>query len=177
METYLNTQRDHVFSSVAILIYVFDAESKEFERDLITYASVVRALHENSPSAAVFCLIHKMDLVPESFHDKIYEQRKKAVISRTEFFDITCFPTSIWTHTLYKAWGDIVYTLIPNTNQIKYMLEQVGEGIEAEEIILFERTTFLPVCTVCSDVGELNPDKSRHEKISNIVKVFKQSIS
>ena len=34
MENYLQSQRDHIFRNVEVLIYVFDVESREFEKDL-----------------------------------------------------------------------------------------------------------------------------------------------
>lgn len=34
MENYLQSQRDHIFRNVEVLIYVFDVESREFERDM-----------------------------------------------------------------------------------------------------------------------------------------------
>ena len=39
MENYIASQRDHIFKSVQVLIYVFDVESREFERDLHYYTS------------------------------------------------------------------------------------------------------------------------------------------
>ena len=41
MENYIASQRDHIFKSVQVLIYVFDVESRELERDLYYYASSV----------------------------------------------------------------------------------------------------------------------------------------
>ena len=38
MENYISSQRDHIFKSVQVLIYVFDVESREFERDLHYYS-------------------------------------------------------------------------------------------------------------------------------------------
>ena len=40
METYLASQRGNIFSDVAVLIYVFDIESREVERDLDTYNAI-----------------------------------------------------------------------------------------------------------------------------------------
>ena len=34
MENYLQSQRDHIFKNVEVLIYVFDVESREFDRDM-----------------------------------------------------------------------------------------------------------------------------------------------
>lgn len=65
METYFTTQRDNVFRNVEVLIYVFDVESREIEKDMHHYQSSLEAIIQNSPEAKVFCLIHKMDLLPE----------------------------------------------------------------------------------------------------------------
>ena len=66
MQNYLESQRDHIFSNVAVLIYVFDAGSKPDaeERDLDKFKEIIAAISQNSKSARVFCLVHKMDLVP-----------------------------------------------------------------------------------------------------------------
>ena len=40
--------------------------SKEFVDDLEHYKSCVAALADLSKNAKIFCLVHKMDLVPES---------------------------------------------------------------------------------------------------------------
>ncbi|KZF26697.1 small monomeric GTPase [Xylona heveae TC161] len=177
MENYLASQRDHVFSNVGVLIYVFDIESREFDRDMVTYSAVVRALRENSPSAAVFCLIHKMDLVQAEYRQKLFDERTNLVKERSEGFKITSFATSIWDQTLYKAWASIIYTLIPNLHVLEGYLRELAAAVEAEEIILFERTTFLVVTSVTSEIGALNPAHDRFERLSTIIKTFKQSLS
>merc|ERR1712000_323736 len=63
MENYLSQQRVHVFSNVGVLIYVFDVESRDVERDLATYVAILSALLQFSPQARIYILIHKMDLV------------------------------------------------------------------------------------------------------------------
>jgi Ras-related GTP-binding protein A/B len=176
MENYLQHQRDHVFANVAVLIYVFDIESREFDRDLVTYSAVARALSENSAGARIFCLIHKMDLVQAEYRQKLFEERSSLLKERSEGFDIVVFATSIWDETLYKAWASIIYTLIPNLSIIETYLRRFAEIIEAEEVVLFERTTFLVVCHV-SQQGLGNPNDDRFERISNIIKTFKQSLS
>merc|ERR1712000_38688 len=50
MENYLSQQRQHVFSNVGALIYVFDIESRDFDRDLLTYRSIITALSQFSPT-------------------------------------------------------------------------------------------------------------------------------
>lgn len=74
MENYFVSQRENIFRNVEVLIYVFDVESRdeELKKDLRYYQTCLSAIYENSPSAKVFCLIHKMDLLQEDQRDKVY---------------------------------------------------------------------------------------------------------
>ena len=178
-ENYLTTQKSYVFSGVGVLIYVFDIESREFEQDLATYNAVIKALEEYSPRAHVFCLVHKMDLVQVDFRESLFEEREGAIKGKSGRFArvVTSYPTTIWDQSLYKAWGNIVHSLIPNLDVIENYLGQLAKAIVAEEIILFERTTFLTVMSVTSKIGEQNPYIDRQERLSNIVKTFKHSLA
>ena len=69
MENYFASQRDNIFRNVEVLIYVFDVESRELEKDIHYYQSCLEAILQNSPDAKVFCLIHKMDLVQDDQRD------------------------------------------------------------------------------------------------------------
>ena len=71
MENYFASQRDNIFSNVEVLIYVFDVESHELEKDMHYYQSCLEAILQNSPQAKIFCLIHKMDLVQEEQRDLV----------------------------------------------------------------------------------------------------------
>ncbi|BFZ60000.1 GTP-binding protein gtr1 [Saitoella coloradoensis] len=178
MENYLASQRDHIFRNVEVLIYVFDVESREFDRDLHTYSQCVDALAQNSPDAQVFCLIHKMDLVQEEARESLFQDRQNALRERTRLRKgVTCLATTIWDETLYKAWSSIVYTLIPNIPTLERHLAHFAEIAEAEEVVLFERTTFLVISHAAGAQDAEHPDPHRFEKISNIVKQFKLSCS
>lgn len=65
MESYFATQRENIFRNVEVLIYVFDVESQDLKRDLVYYRNCLDAIYEHSPGAKVFCLVHKMDLIPQ----------------------------------------------------------------------------------------------------------------
>ncbi|GLI75163.1 GTP-binding protein gtr1 [Penicillium ochrochloron] len=173
METYLASQRGNIFSDVAVMIYVFDIESREVDRDLDTYNAIIEALGEFSPNAYVFCLVHKMDLIQAEHRQRIYEERSALIRSRSEHFRVDTFGSSIWDQSLYKAWAGIVHKLIPNLTVIERFLSAFAKKIDAEEVILFERSTFLTVTSVSSEVGDLNPIYDRHERLSNIMKAFK----
>lgn len=74
MENYFTSQRDNIFRNVEVLIYVFDVESRELEKDMHYYQSCLEAILQNSPDAKVFCLVHKMDLVQEDQRDLVSMQ-------------------------------------------------------------------------------------------------------
>lgn len=182
-ETYLTSQKSQTFSDVGVLIYVFDVESRSFEgsnpRDLLTYAAVISALAEYSPSAHVFALVHKIDLVQNVFRDQVIQDRTLAIQEYSGSFGkgLKVYGTTIWDQSLYKAWGDIVKSLVPNLHVIDGYLHDLAKETSAEEIILFERATFLTVTNVTSELGERNPYSDRQERLSNVIKTFKHSLS
>jgi Ras-related GTP-binding protein A/B len=177
MENYLSQQRQHVFSNVGVLIYVFDIESRDFDRDLLTYRSIITALGQFSPGASIYILVHKMDLVVPNQREDIYNDRVALIKSKSDTFNITPFATSIWDQSLYKAWAEIIHDLVPNLDQIEKHLGSLGKLIMAEEVMLFERSSFLVVSSWCSNIGSMNPTTDRFERLSNIIKNFKQTTS
>lgn len=177
MENYLSQQRAHVFSNVGVMIYVFDVESRDFERDLLTYRSIITALSQFSPSSSVYILIHKMDLIAPHLREEAYVNRVASIQSKSDKFETQPFATSIWDQSLYKAWAEIIHDLVPNLVEIERHLKTLGFMIEAEEVLLFERASFLVVSQWGSEIGDDNPTTDRYERLSNIIKNFKQSTS
>lgn len=171
-EKYFDSQRNHIFSKVELLIYIFDIESRNMEQDLEYYRSSVQALAEYSPEANLYILIHKMDLVPEAQRLNVFDQRKKVILSNADYFKPTFFMTSIWDETLYRAWSSIVHSLIPNAGLIEKQLDEFGKAVRATEVVLFERATFL---VISHSTSREHKDDHRFEKISNIIKQFKLS--
>ena len=68
--------------------------------------------------------------------------------SRSTIFKMDCLATSIWDETLYRAWSQIVYSLIPNVELLEKQLRDFSSICAADEVVLFERATFL-VMYVC----------------------------
>ncbi|XP_062127093.1 ras-related GTP-binding protein A [Drosophila sulfurigaster albostrigata] len=174
MKQYFAQQRDNIFRNVEVLIYVFDVESQEMERDVHYYQSCLEALLQNSPEAKIFCLVHKMDLVAEEHRENVFKEREEDLIRLSRPGNVTCFRTSIWDETLYKAWSSIVTMLIPNVAALENSLSHFATVIEADEVLLFEKATFL-VISHCQ--SKENRDSHRFEKVSNIIKQFKLSCS
>jgi len=69
------------------------------------------------------------------------------------------FATSIWDETLYKAWSQIVYSLIPNVELLETQLKDFSNICAADEVVLFERATFL-VISQSSTLGYVNDPSS-----------------
>jgi Ras-related GTP-binding protein A/B len=140
----MTTQKDQIFKNVQVLIYVFDVESREVDKDYRNYQSCLEALSQNSPNAKVFCLIHKMDLIQEESRNKVFEDKKKDITQITESvssrnrgassISLECFRSSIWDESLYRAWSAIIYQLIPNVSTIETKLKQFAEIMDADEV-------------------------------------------
>lgn len=105
---------------------------------------------------------------------QVFNQKKEMILARTGQLPTVCFGTSIWDETLYRAWSSIVYSLIPNMQDLEKHLNSFCSICSADEVVLFERATFL----VISHATHTNHrDIHRFEKISNIIKQFKLSCS
>eukprot|EP00906_Rhabdomonas_costata_P029130 RCo041125 len=172
IDTYLEGQREHVFSNVAVLIYVFEVLSKDPQHDRQYFQSVMEAVHQHSSSAKVFCLVHKMDLISEDQRNSLFASTEAELVAMAKPLEITCFRTSIWDETLFKAWSAIVYSLIPNASVLERHLSTFAEICEADEVVLFEKATFL---VISHATRKAHHDEHRFEKISNIIKQFKLS--
>jgi Ras-related GTP-binding protein A/B len=199
IDNYFTNQRDHIFRMVEVLIHVFDVESKEVPKDIDTFIRCLKHLREFSPNAKIFVLLHKMDLVRTERREEVFNTTMRSLYehSKPYGYTLTGYPTSIWDESLYKAWSNIVCSLIPNMELFQRHLDMFSDISEAEEVVLFERSTFLVISHVSSQdekrannmnglgnsisstdtvaVNQLDP--KRFEKISNIIKTFKQSCS
>merc|ERR1719433_2506434 len=115
------------------------------------------------------CLIHKMDLITnQEGRNKIFREYQDEIHQMGP--SIQCYPTSIWDETLFRAWSAIICSLIPNSVKMKNQLKLLCRVCGADEMVLFERATFLVVSKVTLKEQK---DIHRMEKISNIVKQFK----
>ena len=147
-ESYFERDRETIFRSVELLIYVFDIESDCPEKDFDHFAGVLEAIEENSPDARIFVLVHKMDLVAEEERELILDDRKRLIEESCVGVGVQhfqCFGTSIWDETLYKAWSEIVTNLVPNIGVLESHLSDFCRICDADEVVLFERATFLVI--------------------------------
>jgi len=190
MDHYLTTQRSSIFQHVGVLIYVFDVESRDRDTDLQYYKDCIQSLSAFTPNAAIFVLVHKMDLV-RGDKEALFAAKKLDLEAAAQEIPVTIFGTSIWDESLYKAWSRIVHHLIPNAPILAQHLAIFGEACGATEVILFERSTFLVIATsesseqTSTDLSTHNHidatrplmEATRYERTSEIIKGFKHSCS
>ncbi|KAG8751168.1 GTP-binding protein gtr1 [Serendipita sp. 396] len=146
LESYLAAQKSTVFAHAGVLIYVFDVDAgeKEWKADMQYFKDCLRVLYTYSPEAAAFVLVHKMDLIPTAERAETFDRKKREILTVTRGIKLMrIFGTSIWDETLYKAWSQIVHTLIPNAAALKRGLTTLTRACGAVEAVLFEKTTFL----------------------------------
>ncbi|PPQ68142.1 hypothetical protein CVT25_014068 [Psilocybe cyanescens] len=188
MDSYLTTQRTTIFQQVGVMIYVFDVETREMGKDLEYFRDCMAGLKQYSPDAAVFLLVHKMDLVREP-RQLTFQKKKQELEEASGDTKVNVFGTSIYDESLYKAWSNIVHTLIPNATILSKHLTTFAGACNATEVILFERTTFLVIATSSSSSpssltsgSEEHPgpeplNSKRYERTSELIKAFKHSCS
>ena len=84
--------------------------------------------------------------------------------------NVQVFGTSIWDETLYKAWSDIVTSMVPNVDILRNHLNEFCTICDADEVVLFEMATFLVISNSERDDnpqnGILNHDTENIENSS-----------
>lgn len=105
MDSYLSTQRGTIFQHVGVLIYVFDVETRSMDKDLGYYRDCLEALKKFSTDAAVFLLVHKMDLVRDAKKERL-ERKTREIQEASGDVGITVFGTSIYDESLYRVSDD-----------------------------------------------------------------------
>ncbi|KAG7894114.1 hypothetical protein KL925_002045 [Ogataea polymorpha] len=189
MENFLSNDSDNqnsnsssnIFKKCEVLIHVFDVESKEVQKDIEIFKRVLDNLHKFSPGVKIFILVHKMDLIQINKRQELFDimfNKLHHVAWDNYKFKIKGFATSIWDESLYKAWSQIVCSLIPNISLYEELLSKFNSILNAREMILFEKTTFLVISSTNKfNAGSDELDPKRFEKISNIIKTYKQSVN
>lgn len=179
MENYFINQKEHIFRNAEVLIYVLDVKSDKPEGDMEGYKECLKAIADNSPEAKIFALVHKMDLIEDPEQKQlIFEQKRKQLedLAREYSLRVEVSKTSIWDKTLYSAWSKIVTQLVPNKEKFEVELEALAEKSGADEVMLFEKATFLNICYKNRKLIEkVNEDiiADRMEDMSHHMKSFK----
>ena len=102
MDSYLTTQRATLFKQVGVMIYVFDVETREMGKDLEYYRDCLAGLQQYSPDAAIFLLVHKMDLVREP-RLPTFQRKKQDLQDASGDAVVSVLGTTIHDESLYKV--------------------------------------------------------------------------
>lgn len=65
-----------------------------------------------------------------------------------------------------QAWSKIIHTLIPNVGDLEKQLNQFARLNSAQEVVIFEKTTFLVICK--SNIGEVDDGNLSDERRKEI---------
>ena len=68
----------------------------ELQKDMDYFKSTMESLTSLSPAAEVFCLIHKMDLIPEDQRDRVFAERTELIKSRSYGLEVVTFLNVKW---------------------------------------------------------------------------------
>jgi len=115
-----------------------------------------------------------MDTILPQYKQEIFTRHAIQLQKEAKTFDlaITCFATSIWDETLFKAWSQIVCSLLEDETLLKNELNNLCLKCQADEIVLFEAATLLFIAH-SANTNKSSGDSPRFERIANIVKQFK----
>ena len=149
----------------------------KIDKNLLLEESI-KLLNENSPNANIFILIHKMDKILLNNKENVFEEKKKEIIEKIgkyNNFNIKFYPTSIWDGSLYTPWKEILSDTVKNKEIYIKGLNFLLEACDADEIFLFERNTFLCICSVNNGLNKNSEERTK--KISFLIKKLKQALS
>ena len=120
---YLDDKKQWMFSGVSLMVYVFDCVQPVQPDQVTVFHLMVRALEKFSPSTKVVVLYHKTDLLDEHVREQRIGLFQNWMRDIVEPKDIDVYGTSIWDHTLYYAWSNIMKNLVPRLNEFAPRLQ------------------------------------------------------
>ena len=76
------------------------------------------------------------------------------------------FTTTIWNESLYLAWSKVVEVLVPRASLIKRYLKTLSDTLDAKELIVFEKKSFLSIVSY-SNMPDYENNQMENEFILN----------
>ena len=113
-----------------------------------------------------------MDKYEEDKRSTILTTKKENFEAKAGNFKLNFYQTSIWEPSLYKAFSNILSSIVKNNDKIQKILEVYGRACDADEVILFDKKTLLAI----SSFGNKKiKDEERIEKMCFSMKKFKSN--
>jgi len=152
-------QMERVLQSCATLIFVIDVTSEETDEALQRlHFTIVRA-HAANPGVCIEVFIHKADALTEE--QKVHCQRELQERVDDELQDaglaqvidsISYRATSIFDHSVYEAFSQVVQKLTPETAILESLLDFLVNNCGMEKAFLFDVVSKLYVATDATPV-------------------------
>jgi Ras-related GTP-binding protein A/B len=76
---YLDASSRQIFSNVKCVVFVFDVRSEFFDQEQVYFSNALVNLRQFSPEAKIYCLLHKIDLIPEQKRLSFQQEKIKKI--------------------------------------------------------------------------------------------------
>ena len=130
---FIGEQAEFIFSKVAIFVWVVDMNNYEqLSTSKFYFDHAITRLHEFSPDASVFCLLHKRDLINPEMRDQAFDTVKQHFQTDLSF-NIEYRTTSIFDQSIYQIVGEMVQTLINRTTKAKTVSEAILDFLDQND--------------------------------------------
>lgn len=130
ISVFVGEQAEFIFSGVAIFIWVIDVSNFDAVSTSKFYFDLAqKRLIEYSSNAAIFCLLHKMDLLLPDMKETVIETIK-SYFAPLGSLRIFYRPTSIYDQSIYLVVGEMIQTLILKNTKAKSVSEAIEEFIK-----------------------------------------------
>lgn len=113
-----------------------------------------------------------MDKCEEDKKESILATKKENFEAKAGSLKLNFYQTSIWEPSLYKAFSNILFSIVKHNDKIKKILEDFANACEADEVILFDKKTLLAISSFCNKKIK---DEERMEKMCFSMKKFKSN--
>lgn len=160
-----------------ILAYCFDAMTLLASKGCCLermQRHIEKALEVCQP-ARIVIFVSRFDLLPQDIEDAQRDELcnvcVEAALVVCKGAPVECSRTSIWDDSFYAAWSTLAASLVPWRKQLRALLEHIREVCEADEVLLLDAASLLPLCS--SVTREAKPwlsDIHRVERVSTILK-------
>jgi GTPase SAR1 family protein len=133
ISVFIGDQAEFIFSDVTILVWVVDVSNfDQVSTSKFYYDHAVKRLREFSPTAVIFCLFHKIDLLLPDMKDQVTETMKSYFVAIGEI-EIHYRATSIFDKSLFQIFGEMIQTMILKNTKAKTVSEAIQEFIETNK--------------------------------------------
>lgn len=125
ISNFVGEQAEFIFSDVRLLIWVADvSDFNQVSTSKFYFDQAISKLIEYSPSAAVFCLFHKIDLLQEDMRKDLIENMRQYFVA-PKAVEIHYRGTTIFDASIFNTIGEAMRLLISQSPKAKSLDDAV----------------------------------------------------